>query len=138
MKKKTLLFLLILFIILIFFTVLFYFYEIKFFRSSANVIQQDYSPDNSYVFSTPLRAKADGSEKIRTTVFILNNQGLGVEKMTVLFNNTSNLSITVVQGITDSFGKAIFDISSTSAGDYYLEFSVNNSPLKQRAHLNFY
>jgi hypothetical protein len=138
MKKKTLIFLLILFIVLIFFSILFYFYEVKFFKGRASVIEQDFSPDNSYVFSSPLRAKANSDEKIRTTVFILNNQGLGVEKMTVLFNNTSSLNITTVQGITDSFGKAIFDISSVNAGDYYLEFSVNNKPLKQKAHLVFY
>jgi len=138
MKKKTIIYLSILFIIFIFFSVLFYFYEVKYFQGRASVTQQDFSPDNSYVFSSPLRAKANNNEKIRTTVFILNNQGLGVEKMTVAFNNSSSLNITVVQGITDAFGKAIFDISSANSGDYYLEFSVNNTPLKQKAHLNFY
>src|SRR4030042_1919855 len=132
MKKRTLVYLLILFVILIFFSILFYFYEIKYFQGRASVTQQDFSPDNSYVFSSPLRAKANNDEKIRTTVFILNNQGLGVEKMTVAYNNTSSLNITTVQGFTDAFGKEIFDISSSNPGDFYLEFSVNNKLLKQK------
>jgi hypothetical protein len=102
------------------------------------VTEQSFSQENSYVFVSPLRAKSNSEEKIRTTVFLLNNQGLGVANTAVLFTTNPKLDIDIVQGITDSYGKAVFDISSTSAGEFYLEFIVNKKPLLQKAHLSFY
>ncbi|MFH1827089.1 MAG: hypothetical protein ABH812_01485 [bacterium] len=136
--KKTIIFLSILFIVLILFSVLFWFYEVRNFTSRAYVGQQSFSQENSYVFVSPLRAKADEKEKIRTTVFLLNNQGLGVGSTAILFTTNPKLNVDIVQGVTDSYGKAVFDISSSIPGDFYLEFSVNKKPLLQKAHLSFY
>jgi len=33
---------------------------------------------NSYLFASPLTAKADGNEKVRLTIFLLDNRGIGV------------------------------------------------------------
>ncbi len=136
--KKTIVYLSILFIVLILFSLLFWFYEVKNFTSRASVSDQGFSQENSYVFVSPLKAKANNQEKIRTTVFLLNNQGLGVANTAILFTPNSKLNVFVEQGTTDSFGKAVFDISSEAAGEFYLEFIVNNKSLIQKAHLSFY
>ncbi len=135
--KKTLPFLLLLGIILIGFTALFGLYEVKFFNSRASVTTSSFSPDNSYVFVTPLAARANGQEKIRLTVFILNNQGLGVLGKKVFVSPDSALSIETIQGLTDGYGKAYFDITSTKAGEFYLEIKADDTALNQKAHLTF-
>ena len=136
--KKIIIYLSILFIVLILFSLLFWFYEVRNFSTRANVEQTSFSQENSYVFVSPLRAKADDQEKIRTTVFLLNNQGLGVANTAILFTPNSKLNVFIEQGTTDSFGKAVFDTSSSIPGEFYLEFIVNNKPLIQKAHLSFY
>jgi len=125
-------------LVLISFSFFFGLYEVRFFKSRASVSQASFSVDNSYLFVSPLRAKANGQEKIRITVFVLNSQGLGVLGKEVFLSRDPSLSIDIVQGQTDNFGKAVFDVSSTKAGEYYLEVSVDGQRLPQKAHLSFY
>ncbi|MFZ6034532.1 MAG: Ig-like domain-containing protein [Patescibacteria group bacterium] len=134
---KKLPFLLLLAIVLIGFSVAFGLYEVKFFNTRASVTITTFSPENSYVFVTPLAARANGQEKIRLTVFILNNQGLGVLGKNVFVSPDSALNIEAIQGLTDGYGKAYFDISASKAGEYYLEVKVDDTALKQKAHLSF-
>ena len=136
--KKSFIFLIIFIFVLIFFSFYFGLYEVRFFKSRASVSQASFSVDNSYLFVSPLRAKANGQERIRLTVFILNNQGLGVMGKEVFLSRDSSLSINIIQGQTDNFGKAVFDITSTKPGEYYLEVSVDGQKLPQKAHLSFY
>ena len=135
--KRTIPILLLLTILLIGFAGFFGLYEVKFFSSRASVSSGSFSIDNSYVFVTPLTASANGQEKVRLTVFILNNQGLGVLGKKVFISPDSALSIESVQGLTDSYGKAYFDISSQKAGEYYLEVKADDIALNQKAHLSF-
>jgi len=135
--KKTLLILSIALFSLIVFSMFFWFQEVKFFKIKADVSQASFSVDNSYVFITPLRAQANGQEKIRLTVFILNNQGLGVLGKKIELGNDQNLKIEAIQTITDQLGKAIFDISSTKTGEYYIDVTVDGTKLNQRGHLSF-
>jgi len=104
----------------------------------ASVINYAFSIDNSYLFVTPLRAKANNQEKIRITVFVLNNQGLGVMGRRVSVGADANLNAEAIQALTDSYGKAFFDIAGTKAGEYFLEVTVDDTKLKQKAHLSFY
>lgn len=113
-------------------------YEGKFFVGRASTIQQDFSPENSYVFIAPLRATANNQEQIRTTVFILNNQGLGVQGKAISLSSGSHLTIKIVQATTDTYGKAVFDISSDQKGEYFLNVNVGDKMLPQHAHLSFY
>jgi hypothetical protein len=136
--KKNLIFLIIFFLILVSFSFFFGLYEVKFFKSRASVSQASFSVDNSYLFVSPLRAKANGQEKIRLTIFVLNNQGLGVLGKEVFLSRDPSLSVDIIQGQTDNFGKAIFDITSQKASEYYLEVSVDGQKLPQKAHLSFY
>ncbi len=136
--KKLFFFLLIILFILVGFSLFFWLYEVKFFVGRAAVTAQSFSIDNSYLFTTPLRAMANGQEKIRVTVFILNNQGLGVMGKTVQMGPDKNLVIETIQGLTDGYGKAYFDVSSTHAGDYFLQITADGKALKQQVHLSFY
>jgi hypothetical protein len=136
--KKLLFPIIIFFVILIFFSGFFWLYEAKYFVSKASLSQQSISVDNSYIFLTPLRAKANNGEKIRMTVFVLNSQGLGVMGKRVLPSRSDNLILEAVQPVTDSLGKAIFDISAAKVGEYYLEVKIEDVVLPQKAHLSFY
>jgi hypothetical protein len=95
------------------------------------------SLDNSYVFSSPVRAKA-GGDLIRVTVFVLDEQGLSIGNSQVRLNASEPaLNIKQVQPVTDETGKAIFDIGSDKVGIYYLEVSVEGDLLEQKAKLLF-
>lgn len=135
--KKSLLILLIALLAIIGFSLFYWFNEVKFFKIKADVSQASFSVDNSYVFISPLRAQANGQEKVRLTIFILNNQGLGVLGKKVELSNDPNLKTEAIQSITDNLGKASFDISSIKAGEYYLDVSVDGTKLKQQGHLSF-
>lgn len=137
MRKTIFIFLLIL-LALILFSSFFWLYEVKFFIGRASVSQQSFSIDNSYLFVTPLRGRANGQEKTRLVIFVLNNQGLGVMGKPVFLTRDENLKVEIIQGQTDNFGKAVFDISSNKGGEYYLEVSVEGRTLPQKAHLSFY
>jgi len=96
-----------------------------------------FSPENSYLFASPLLAQARGQEKIRITVFVLDSQGVGVEGETVLVGQNKNLLIEPIQSVTDSLGKAVFDISSTEAAEYLIEVAVEGKNLPQGVSVTF-
>lgn len=135
--QKFLLSAILFFLVLISFSLFFFFYETQFFGSRASMTRVDISADNSYVFTNPLKAQADGKEKIRVTVFILNSQGLGVLGKNVSIGLDSHLILDAVQSATDQSGKALFDISSSTPGEYYLEVSVDEFKLPQKTRLTF-
>lgn len=136
--NKSLLYFLIILLVLLLSVSFFWIYESRVFISRAGITRTSFSVDNSYVFATPLKAKADGLEKIRATVFVLNNQGLGVMGKKITIEQNSNLLIETVQGLTDQSGKAVFEITSDKAGDYYLGVKVEKVPLPQKVKLSYY
>lgn len=125
-------------IILLVFASLFFVYQGKYIISKASVSRQSFSVENSYMFVSPLRAKANNTERIRVTVFILNDQGLGVSGKPVEISGNPNITIEVSQGLTDDYGKAVFDVTSANPGEYYLEVTAEGKILPQRVHLSFY
>ncbi|MDO8609252.1 MAG: Ig-like domain-containing protein [bacterium] len=136
--KKAIFFLVVTFLVLIAFSSFFWLYEVKFKVGRASISAYAFSIDNSYTFITPLRARANGQEKVRISVFILNNQGLGVQGKKVFVGMNTDLNVETIQGLTDSFGKAYFDVSALKPGEYFNEITVDGTPLKQKAHLSFY
>jgi len=135
--KRSIMFFVILLLVIVGFVGAFGLYEVKFFTSRADVSKASFSIDNSYIFSTPSQARANGQEKIRLTVFILNNQGLGVLGKKIFIGTDPSLNIEAIQGLTDSYGKAYFDISATKAGEYFLEIKADDTALKTKADLLF-
>jgi len=135
--KRSIVFFIILLIVIVGFIGAFGLYEVKFFTSRADVSRASFSVDNSYIFSTPSQARANGQEKIRLTVFILNNQGLGVLGKKIFIGTDQSLNIEAIQGLTDNYGKAYFDISAVKTGEYFLEIKADDTALKSKAHLVF-
>lgn len=136
--KRVFYFLILFFIVLLAFSSFFWLYEVKYKVGRASVTSYSFSIDNSYLFVTPLRARANGQEKIRVTVFVLNNQGLGVMGRRVTLGADENLNAEAIQALTDSYGKAFFDVAAAKQGEYYLEVAVDDAKLKQKAHLSYY
>jgi hypothetical protein len=93
--------------------------------------------DNSYLFASPLSAQANGKEKIRVTVFLLDAQGKGVPGKVVFLGENEKLKIDSVQAVSDNLGRALFDVSSLSPADYLIEANVDHQILPQRVKLNF-
>ncbi len=95
------------------------------------------SVSNSYVFASPIRAKA-GGDLIRITVFLLDDSGIGVFGKKVNLKATDAiLNIKETQSLTDQTGKAVFDIASTSVGTFTLEASTSEEILPQKVKLIF-
>ncbi len=94
--------------------------------------------ENSYLFASPIQAKADNKQLIRLTVFLLNSQGLGIPDLKVTLTLPQNLTIKNSQDITDDYGKAIFDLSSTTPGKYNISAETANHTLPQTVNLIFY
>lgn len=94
--------------------------------------------ENSYLFASPLRAKADGLEKIRLTVFLLDGNGMGVSKKTVEVNRDQKLNVEEIQKVTDDSGKAVFDITSVVSGQYFLTVKTEGKEMAQKVRVVFY
>ncbi|MDD4410226.1 MAG: Ig-like domain-containing protein [Candidatus Shapirobacteria bacterium] len=94
--------------------------------------------ENSYLFASPLQAKADNKEKIRVTVFILDGRGLGVPNQNISLTTSSQISISEVQNITDDSGKAVFDLSSNIPGRFDVTAKTKNSIIPQQVKVVFY
>ena len=93
--------------------------------------------ENSYLFASPLTAMANGKERIRVTIFILDSQGRGVGGKTVYLGQNEKLVTSSIQAVTDNLGRSIFDITSSTSGEYYLEAGVDNQVLPNRVKVSF-
>lgn len=97
-----------------------------------------YSLDNSYLFASPIQAKANNADKVRITAFILDSRGLGVSNRQVSLHISDDLNNNHVQAITDSNGKAIFDISTSKPGTYEISALTDNEKIPQQVKVVFY
>jgi hypothetical protein len=108
------------------------------FQKRASNTNTSYVLENSYIFASPLQAKADNKEQIRITVFLLDGRGLGVANQSVSLSLPQNISITNQQEVTDNTGKAVFDIISSSPQTFHITASVNDAKLPQKVRIIFY
>jgi hypothetical protein len=116
---------------------IFLLFQTGFFGVKASVAQTSFSAENSYIFATPLRAQANGVERVRVTVFVLNSQGLGVAGRTVDLAQNPNLLIEAVNATTDTYGKALFDVSTRRSGEYPISVKVDGTLLPQHIQISF-
>lgn len=101
-----------------------------------------YSLENSYVFASPLTARANGQERIRVTVFLLSDKGLGVPKKIINLTVQSptqgaSVQVEILQGETDDRGQAIFEVLTTVAGRYQVFSQVEGKTFPQTVYINF-
>ena len=95
------------------------------------------SGQNSYLFASPASAVADGESMIRLTVFIMDSQGLGVSGQKVKINLSAPVTIQDTQPLTDSFGRAIFDMTASDPGNYTISAEVSGVTLPQQVTVTF-
>ncbi len=95
------------------------------------------SLENSYVFASPIAATADGTSIIRITVFLLNNQGLGVAGKNVSLKITGSVNVANTQPTSDNMGRAIFDLTSSTPGSYTVSAEVEGVLLPQTVSISF-
>lgn len=93
--------------------------------------------ENSYLFASPIQAKADGQEKIRITVFLLDSNGLGVSQQQVSLKTPSTLQVESLQSTTDDLGKATFNLSSSVPGKFEITASTPTFTLTQKINVLF-
>lgn len=105
---------------------------------ASNVRTSSVVLENSYLFASPIQAKADGLEKVRLTVFLLDGRGLGVANQTVTINVSPLVTVQQSQNITDESGKAIFDLSSSTIKTFNVSAQVGNKILPQQVKIVFY
>ena len=95
------------------------------------------SLENSYVFASPTSALSDGSSMIRITVFLLNTVGLGVSQERISLKVAGNVNIAQTQPLTDTTGRAIFDLTSSSPGRYKITAEAEGVSLPQTVSVDF-
>jgi hypothetical protein len=134
--SKYLIFILILLVFLLS-GAIFLLFQTGFFGVKASITPTAFSPENSYIFATPLRAQANGVERVRVTVFVLSSQGLGVVGRKVDLGENANLLIEAVNDTTDNYGKALFDVSTRMSGEYPINVRVDGTVLPQHIQISF-
>lgn len=99
-------------------------------------ISKSVSIANSYVFASPVRAKA-GGDLIRVTVFVLDSEGSGLFDRKVSLKTDNALDVKEVQSLTDETGKAVFDVGSNVKQTFEIESFVDGMPLEQNLKIVF-
>lgn len=93
--------------------------------------------ENSYLFASPIQAQADGLEKIRVTIFLLDSNGLGVSRQEVTLKVPSPIEVETLQSTTDDLGKATFNLFTSFPGKYEISASTSGFSLSQKINLLF-
>ncbi|KXK09277.1 MAG: hypothetical protein UZ22_OP11002001156 [Microgenomates bacterium OLB23] len=108
------------------------------FRSRASTAIVD--RNNSFVFVVPACGRAgDNGQPLRLNVVALTSAGLGKENSTckVLAPFEYKLAIRAVQGITDSYGKALFDIQAEIPGIFEVKVLCDDIVINERQKVCF-
>lgn len=90
----------------------------------------------SLIFAWPLELSANGTERSEISVFVRDNNGRGIPEKQVQLNTT----VGTIQGnrsTTDSQGKAIFYLTSTTNGVAEIEAFVDNRKLQKTVSVQF-
>ena len=89
------------------------------------------SPQTSLLFAWPLTIDADGKAKSEISVFIRDADGKALEGQPVRITSSIGL-IGQPNTTTDSAGKAVFNLTSTTKGIANIEAFVDNTKLLKK------
>lgn len=102
------------------------------------------SPEACRVFASPVVSKSGGSDRIRVTVFVLDDTGKGVpsKEVSLLCRDnslcqTSQVVFSPIQVNTDNLGQAFYDVSAMSAGSFEVVASVEGVSIPQTVTVVF-
>lgn len=137
-KLKNSSFIMLIVILLFIFLTGYWLYQATYYSNRAQATPSAISIDNSFTSTNPFKALANTKERIRLTIYVLNDQGLGASNSKTTLSADKNLIIEDVQSITDQYGKAIFDISTNTRGVFSIDVYVDGKLLKNKATVNFY
>jgi len=90
----------------------------------------------SYLLGDKMVAVADGKDKAKVNVFVLDNSGKPVSKKLVSLAGIETIS-PVGNGFSDNQGKVSFEMTSTVEGVFPLEASVEGVPLPRKVSVTF-
>ena len=138
MDQKKYLVIIIFLILVLSATLTLIFRTVVFSGKAVTVNQSPVALDNSYLFASPLQAKADGKEQIRITAFILDGRGLGIPGQTVTLSLPQTVTVLSPLPATDDTGKIIFDLSSPAAAKIDVQAKVGAGTLPQKVKIVFY
>ena len=139
MSKKYLTIILIIFLLLsLFATVFLVLKTTVFYQKAAEPNRSSIILENSYLFASPIQAKADGKEKVRITIFLLDSRGIGVPNQQVTLIVPPTVSIIKTQPTSDDSGKTVFDLSATSPNTYEISAQVDTKIIPQKVKVVFY
>jgi hypothetical protein len=94
--------------------------------------QEDVSVANSLIIGQKLLAKANGEDSCVVNVFVLDKEGRGIKGKTVELTGYG-----VQEEITDSLGKATFNIISLQAKQYSVSARVDGLILNDSVTVTF-
>ena len=106
-------------------------------RAQDTASQSDFSRENSYLFASPISAPSDSKSIIRITVFILNSRGLGANGLRIKLKVPPEVEVNEIQPITDSFGRATFDLTCQTSGNYTIAADIQEVALPQTVSISF-
>jgi len=105
--------------------------------SRASSTGVDFSVENSYLFASPLEARANGQEKIRITVFVLNREGRGMSNQQIILSKSPELVLEQINSLTDTYGRAVFDLSTSKPGEYMVGATLEGKALGESLKIIF-
>lgn len=93
----------------------------------------------SSLYVNPLEAQcheADTTGMIRINVFVTDSTGRPVIGAKVAISSTDKVSV-IGKGVSDNFGRAVFDATCQIPADSYLPVLVNGKAIPTKVHLVF-
>ncbi|KXK07704.1 MAG: hypothetical protein UZ21_OP11001000926 [Microgenomates bacterium OLB22] len=105
------------------------------FKPSARASLQETSSESSFVVTSPSVASLQAKTKVRASIICLSTTGVGIPNIEVSIQGHELLTIEPVQPITDSRGKAIFDIMALSTVDSELPVFCGNTKIVPTVHI---
>lgn len=92
------------------------------------------SLSNSYFIGGKLLAKADGKESCVVNVFALDNTNKGVKDKSV---EVTGMGVEPLTGVTGVDGKATFELTSATEGQFKLEATIDGVPVGKVVTVTF-
>lgn len=88
--------------------------------------------ESSFAVNTPTCASVSSNQKLRVYVYCLNTEGLGIRNIDTELKPSTDVTgmlISPVNRITDSYGKATYDISNPQSGTYLLDITCDSTTI---------
>lgn len=95
------------------------------------------SLNDSLVIGAKILAKADNKDSCLVNIFLLDNNGKGVQDKRVQLTGAAELKIENLNAVTDKDGKASFEIKSETEGQFRLIADVDGVALPKTISVTF-